>query len=111
MPSILLVLNKIRCVLLVLHIHTLLQIISFKITVSVQYTIMYLTKASIKLGLGLLSLCYFTTGYKILVISSAPSRSHYNLCKGIVDILIERGHEVDTYNENNIINKFNSIYY
>ncbi|XP_077289976.1 uncharacterized protein LOC143913834 [Arctopsyche grandis] len=33
-------------------------------------------------------------GYKILFICPLPARSHNNLCRGVVDSLVERGHEV-----------------
>ncbi|XP_077289499.1 UDP-glycosyltransferase UGT5-like [Arctopsyche grandis] len=33
-------------------------------------------------------------GYKILTICPLPARSHNNLCRGVVDALVERGHEV-----------------
>lgn len=34
------------------------------------------------------------SGYKILIYCSFPSRSHYNLCRGTVDTLVDRGHNV-----------------
>lgn len=40
------------------------------------------------------------SGYKILVICSAPTGSHYNLAKAVADILHERNHEVYSGNHN-----------